>query len=96
MGTENIYQIEDVMNEELETHHHELAQMAGPFNSMGKSAHGGHHGGGGWKVAYVDFVATVMAFFLLMGLLNATTEEQRKGISSYFGAVPIAYRFGRQ
>ena len=53
-----------------------------------KIAHGGHHGGG-WKVAYADFVTAMMAFFLLMWLLNATTEEQRKGISNYFGAVPI-------
>ena len=39
---------------------------------------GGHHGGA-WKVAYADFVTAMMAFFLLMWLLNATTEEQRTG-----------------
>ena len=44
---------------------------------------GGHHGGA-WKVAYADFVTAMMAFFLLMWLLNATTEQQRKGISEYF------------
>jgi len=33
---------------------------------------GGHHGGA-WKVAYADFVTAMMAFFLLMWLLNATT-----------------------
>ena len=49
-----------------------------------KVSHGGHHGGA-WKVAYADFVTAMMAFFLLMWLLNATTEEQRKGISNYFG-----------
>lgn len=38
----------------------------------------GHHGGA-WKVAYADFVTAMMAFFLLMWLLNATTEKQRKG-----------------
>ena len=32
----------------------------------------------------------MMAFFLLMWLLNATTEEQRKGIADYFSpTVPI-------
>ncbi|MEL6687532.1 MAG: flagellar motor protein MotB, partial [Pseudomonadota bacterium] len=36
----------------------------------------GHHGGA-WKVAYADFVTAMMAFFLLMWLLNATTEDQR-------------------
>lgn len=50
---------------------------------------GGHHGGA-WKVAYADFVTAMMAFFLLMWLLNATTEQQRKGISDYFSpTVPI-------
>ncbi|WP_102106687.1 OmpA/MotB family protein [Oceaniglobus roseus] len=44
---------------------------------------GGHHGGA-WKVAYADFVTAMMAFFLLMWLLNATTETQRKGIADYF------------
>ena len=44
---------------------------------------GGHHGGA-WKVAYADFVTAMMAFFLLMWLLNATTEEQRKGLADYF------------
>ena len=43
----------------------------------------GHHGGA-WKVAYADFVTAMMAFFLLMWLLNATTEDQRKGIADYF------------
>jgi len=49
---------------------------------------GGHHGGA-WKVAYADFVTAMMAFFLLMWLLNATTEEQRKGISEYFDPTPM-------
>ncbi len=44
---------------------------------------GGHHGGA-WKVAYADFVTAMMAFFLLMWLLNATTEEQRVGLADYF------------
>ena len=52
-------------------------------------AGGGHHGGA-WKVAYADFVTAMMAFFMLMWLLNATTEKQRKGIADYFSPdVPI-------
>ena len=52
-------------------------------------AGGGHHGGA-WKVAYADFVTAMMAFFLLMWLLNATTEEQRKGLADYFNpSIPI-------
>ena len=50
----------------------------------------GHHGGA-WKVAYADFVTAMMAFFLLMWLLNATSEEQRKGIADYFSPqIPIS------
>ena len=44
----------------------------------------GHHGGA-WKVAYADFVTAMMAFFLLMWLLNSTSEEQKRGLSNYFG-----------
>lgn len=52
-------------------------------------AGGGHHGGA-WKVAYADFVTAMMAFFLLMWLLNATTEKQRKGLADYFSpTIPI-------
>src|SRR3546814_10175931 len=47
---------------------------------------GGHHGGA-WKVAYADFVTAMMAFFLLLWLLNATTDEQKKGIAEYFSPV---------
>jgi chemotaxis protein MotB len=42
------------------------------------------HHGGAWKVAYADFVTAMMAFFLLMWLLNATTEDQRRGLADYF------------
>jgi chemotaxis protein MotB len=48
-----------------------------------KKSGGGHHGGA-WKVAYADFVTAMMAFFLLLWLLNAVTEEQKKGIAQYF------------
>ncbi len=55
---------------------------------------GGHHGGA-WKVAYADFVTAMMAFFLLMWLLNATTEKQRKGLSDYFSpSIPITRTSG--
>lgn len=51
---------------------------------------GGHHGGA-WKVAYADFVTAMMAFFLLMWLLSASTEKQRKGIADYFSpTIPIS------
>jgi chemotaxis protein MotB len=56
----------------------------------GGGGEGGHHGGA-WKVAYADFVTAMMAFFLLMWLLNATTEQQKKGLADYFAPdVPIS------
>ena len=48
-----------------------------------EEGHGGHHGGA-WKVAYADFVTAMMAFFLLLWILGATTEDQRKSIAEYF------------
>ena len=52
---------------------------------------GGHHGGA-WKVAYADFVTAMMAFFLLMWLLGATTEDQRKGLADYFTPTLVKMR----
>ncbi|PWC39681.1 flagellar motor protein MotB [Azospirillum sp. TSO35-2] len=54
-----------------------------------KGGHGGHHGGA-WKVAYADFVTAMMAFFLLLWLLNVTTSDQRKGIADYFSPVSVS------
>lgn len=48
-----------------------------------KDGHGVHHGGA-WKVAYADFVTAMMAFFLLLWLLNVTTDVQKRGIADYF------------
>ncbi|MBS3927885.1 MAG: OmpA family protein [Sphingomonadales bacterium] len=52
---------------------------------------GGHHGGA-WKVAYADFVTAMMAFFLLLWLLGATTEKQRKGVADYFTPTLVKLR----
>ncbi len=55
---------------------------------------GGHHGGA-WKVAYADFVTAMMAFFMLMWLLNATTEQQKSGLADYFTpTIPIVQKSG--
>ncbi len=52
---------------------------------------GGHgHHGGAWKVAYADFVTAMMAFFLLLWLLNAVTEVQLQGISNYFAPTAVS------
>ncbi len=54
-----------------------------------KKASHDHHGGA-WKVAYADFVTAMMAFFLLLWLLNAVTEQQLKGISDYFAPLSVS------
>jgi chemotaxis protein MotB len=62
-----------------------------PIIKRKKIIKGGGHHGGAWKVAYADFVTAMMAFFLLMWLLNATTEDQRKGIADYFNpTIPVS------
>lgn len=63
---------------------------ARPIIKRKKVVKGGGHHGGAWKVAYADFVTAMMAFFMLMWLLGATTEKQRKGIADYFNpTIPI-------
>ena len=74
--------------------------MAGKAKGDGRATivirreEGGEHGhhGGAWKVAYADFVTAMMAFFLLMWLLNATTEEQRRGLADYFAPTNLLAR----
>lgn len=39
---------------------------------------------GAWKVAYADFVTAMMAFFLLLWILNMTPPETRAGLAAYF------------
>ena len=81
--------------------------MASPHNKRGRNepevrpiiivkkiidgGHGGHHGGA-WKVAYADFVTAMMAFFLLLWILGATTEKQRKGIADFFTPTMVQMR----
>ena len=78
--------------------------MAGGGNARGKNeplrpiivkkitvVAAGHHGGA-WKVAYADFVTAMMAFFLLLWLLGATTEKQRKGVADYFTPTLVKLR----
>src|SRR6185437_13904441 len=48
------------------------------------------HHGGAWKVAYADFVTAMMAFFLLMWLINTTSPEQKRGIADYFAPASVS------
>jgi chemotaxis protein MotB len=66
-----------------------MADGAVIIKRVKKGGHGGHHGGA-WKVAYADFVTAMMAFFLLMWLINTTTPEQKRGIADYFAPQSIS------
>lgn len=48
-----------------------------------KKVAGGHHGGA-WKVAYADFTTAMMAFFMLLWLLNVSEKETLEGLADYF------------
>jgi chemotaxis protein MotB len=55
-----------------------------------KKVSGGGHHGGAWKVAYADFVTAMMAFFLLMWLINVTSPDQKRGIADYFAPASVS------
>ena len=62
-----------------------------PVIIIKKVVKGGHgHHGGAWKVAYADFVTAMMAFFLLLWLLNSVSQDQLEGISSYFAPISVS------
>lgn len=46
--------------------------------------------GGVWKIAYADFMTAMMAFFLVMWLLNALNQDQRQIVASYFNPIKLA------
>jgi len=50
--------------------------------------HDGHHGGA-WKIAYADFVTAMMAFFLVMWLVNSANEATRAKVASYFNPIKM-------
>src|SRR5215471_14540901 len=49
-----------------------------------------HAHGGVWKIAYADFMTAMMAFFLVMWLLNALNQDQRQIVASYFNPIKLA------
>ena len=68
-----------------------MAMMDRPvlIKKIKKAGGHGHHGGA-WKVAYADFVTAMMAFFLLMWLINTTSPEQKRGIADYFAPASVS------
>jgi chemotaxis protein MotB len=47
------------------------------------------HKGGAWKIAYADFVTAMMAFFLVMWLINSANEATRARVASYFNPIKM-------
>lgn len=54
----------------------------------GGGDHDGHHGGA-WKIAFADFMTAMMAFFLVMWLINSSSEETKKAVASYFNPIKL-------
>jgi chemotaxis protein MotB len=52
--------------------------------------HGDSHHGGVWKIAFADFMTAMMAFFLVMWLINASNEATKKAVASYFNPIKLA------
>jgi chemotaxis protein MotB len=51
--------------------------------------HEGDHHSAAWKIAYADFMTAMMAFFLVMWLVNAANEETKASIASYFNPIKL-------
>jgi chemotaxis protein MotB len=49
---------------------------------------GGHHGGV-WKIAYADFMTAMMAFFLVMWLINSTDQKVLTQVANYFNPMRL-------
>lgn len=72
---------------ESENHHHGKNEIIVVKKHRGD--HDGHHGGA-WKIAYADFMTAMMAFFLVMWLVNAANEETKASVASYFNPIKLA------
>ncbi len=51
--------------------------------------HEGDHHAAAWKIAYADFMTAMMAFFLVMWLINAANEETKASVASYFNPIKL-------
>ncbi len=70
-----------------ENHHHGKSQII--IVKRRKGDHDGAHGGA-WKIAFADFMTAMMAFFLVMWLVNAANEETKATVASYFNPIQLA------
>lgn len=70
-----------------DNHHHGKNEII--IVKRHKGDHDGAHGGA-WKIAYADFMTAMMAFFLVMWLVNAANEETKASVASYFNPIKLA------
>ncbi|OWV72057.1 flagellar motor protein MotB [Rhizobium sp. R634] len=73
---------------EGENHHHGKNEII-IVKRHGGGDHDGAHGGA-WKIAYADFMTAMMAFFLVMWLVNAANEETKAAVATYFNPIKLA------
>lgn len=73
---------------ESENHHHGKNEII-IVKRHGGGDHEGSHGGA-WKIAYADFMTALMAFFLVMWLVNAANEETKASVATYFNPIKLA------
>lgn len=71
---------------ESENHHHGKNEII--IVKRHKGGHDGAHGGA-WKIAFADFMTAMMAFFLVMWLVNASNEETKAAVASYFNPIKL-------
>jgi len=53
-----------------------------PIKIVKKQVHGGHHGGA-WKVAYADFVTSMMALFIVLWIVGQN-KDVKQSVAGYF------------
>ncbi|MDR9758628.1 MotB family protein [Rhizobium redzepovicii] len=73
---------------EGENHHHGKNEII-IVKRHGGGDHDGSHGGA-WKIAYADFMTAMMAFFLVMWLVNAANEETKASVATYFNPIKLS------
>ncbi len=71
-----------------ENHHNGKNEIIVIKRHGGGDHEGGH--GGAWKIAYADFMTAMMAFFLVMWLVNASNAETKAAVASYFNPIKLA------
>src|SRR3954469_11012609 len=68
---------------------HEVPEMEMIIIKRGHP-HEEHPHGGAWKVAFADFMTAMMAFFLVLWIVNSTNKETRSSVARYFNPIRLS------